>query len=242
MSNLLRCIRLAVCLSVCLLLLLLVFCWVFSEQRPVVLGERLRPGHYVWVTALSLLTPAHNLQSVQTSYDPPPPHPHLYTICHPGPCILLALLCPDILALPSYLPCPFSLWDCIHCCHNGSFRRSSLCPYCHSLAPLSCCFLIAACSLYIISVYLDLGESSHAALIWLFSTVWSTHWFPRLVNMTSNQHHKYLNFHTDQQTLHIDRRLWWMNEWSGVQKTLFDTFLSHAITNVLYMCPGWNWY
>jgi len=81
------------------------------------------------VCALSLLTPAHNMQTVQTSHDPLSPH------C----CIQFAFLalyiayslCPDILALPSYLPCPFSLWNHIHCCHNAPFSRSSLCLFSH---------------------------------------------------------------------------------------------------------------
>lgn len=56
-----------------------------------------------------------------------PMTPHLFMAAHilpSGPCTL----CPDILALPSYLPCPISLWRRIHCCHNGSLRWSSLCP------------------------------------------------------------------------------------------------------------------
>lgn len=71
-----------------------------------------------WVGGV--LSADSSTQPVPTSYDPS------YHRC----------CTPDILALPSYLPYPLSLWSHIHCCHNGSFRRSNLCAYHHALASL----------------------------------------------------------------------------------------------------------
>ena len=79
-----------------------------------------------FVTAPSLLTPAHNLQSVQTACDP-----SCLNRCTQFAIAALTsacTLCPDISFLPSYLPCPFPLRSRIRCCHNSSLRWSRLCP------------------------------------------------------------------------------------------------------------------
>lgn len=104
----------------------------------------------VWrVTALSLLTLAHNLQSVQTSYDPSSLHrctqfaiPALYFTC---------TLCPDILALPSYLPFSSHYETAAIAVtmvlSNGLACALSAVLWLHSVCPLL--FLITACTLYI---------------------------------------------------------------------------------------------
>lgn len=67
-----------------------------------------------------VLSADSSTQPVPTSYDPS--YHHCCT--------------PDILALPSSLAYPLSSWSRIHCCHNGSFRRSNLCAYHRALASL----------------------------------------------------------------------------------------------------------
>lgn len=88
------------------------------------------------VTADSCTEPAE----VQTSYDPSSHH-CCAQFCIPAPNIAWTL-CPDILALLSILTCLFSLWDCIYCFHNGSFKWLA-CALFAALSPA------VNCSLYI---------------------------------------------------------------------------------------------